>query len=537
MNKGKGKVLVAMLTTLMMVVMAVPLVSALPTAGDEVTRDPLNETQLLGLRIDYRNYGYPDGFPDGWASEEFPGDVGAWAGEMNVTVTDDQGAIPSRLGEEYTAFCLDFYTPIQGGDVLQVDTNLVNDPNLNATEALIVNYIMAMYEPTDDLSGAAIQCAIWFFLTEEYGTYAQMVAGLPPVGARSLSDVQYQFMTDPDPVDPVNDLYDAKINTVSYPSFAADPSVLREAAFVIIDEVEAAMPDLSYPYSISVTPDTQTVNVGDLAPITIEVRDQYGDPFEGALVHLRWMYESVGVWQYDVELTDVNGQIVGYAESDIEDTFHIEACIRGGEAIWVFDPSEPMAIQSLGIPNCVCDDAIAIFEQECYFPCGHTPGFWKENAKKNIEKFQGLPYTGPYSGIVYDKVYKGNGIQVTKEDYEHFLDTIEGKYAGGGIWNWLYFNGTWAAKLDGAFKILNYGGSDPMLKAQKHMLSALLTVQWYDHDGVHEPGWYEGGCVQFDDGSTMNIGDAIAEMMNAYAAGDYEWAHEIAGALNEQCCG
>jgi hypothetical protein len=32
----------------------------------------------------------------------------------------------------------------------------------------------------------------------------------------------------------------------------------------------------------------------------------------------------------------------------------------------------------------------------------------------------------------------------------------------------------------------------------------------------------------------MTIGEAIEEMLQAYLDGDYEWAHEIAGALNEQ---
>jgi len=522
MKTNKGKVIVALLAAVMMMVMAVPSISAAPTAGDKVTRVALDESALYGLRIEYRNYGYPAGFPEQWGNSP-----GAWAGQMNVTVTDDQSANPSRLGEIYTAFCLDFYESITGGDVLMVDSGL--DTYLNAEDALIVNYILAMNEPVDDLSGAATQCAIWYFLTENFGSFDAMVAALPAPGVRTLADVQYQFMTDPAPSDPVNDMYDAKINTALYPAYAPDD--LRNAAFDIIDAVIAAEPALSYPYSITVTPETQTVNVGDPAPFIIEVRDQYGSPFAGASVKVSWMYDAEGIWHNDVETTNVSGQIAGNAISSIEDTFHINACILGGEAIWVYDPADPMVIQSLVIPNEVRDNATAVWEQKCYFPDGHTPGFWKENAKKNIEKFWALPYLGPSSGVLYSKIYRGNGIQVPYEDYQGFLDAIEGKYASPGTWKWLYFNGSWAAKLDAAFKILNYGGSDPMLKAQKHMLSALLTWEWYE---ASDPGYYGAGCVHLSDGSDMNIDDAIADMLDAYATGDFELAHEIAGALNEQ---
>lgn len=535
MNTSKGKILVALLAAVMMAAMAVPLVSAVPTQGDEVTRDALEESHLLGLRIDYRMYSNNfqwDEFPDGsWASVLFPGDIGAWAGEMNVTVTDDQGAIPARLGEKYTTFCIDWYSPIASGDVLQVDSNLAN--GMSAEEALIVNYILAMYEPTDDLSGAAIQCAIWYFLTEEYGTYAQMVAGLPPVYTRSLTDVQYQFMTDPDPVDPVNDLYDAKINVVSYPSFAADPSVLRDAAMAIVADVEAAnvgLEPLKYPYSISITPDTQTVGTGTLADVVIEVLDQYGDPFEGAVVceKLWWASDPIGTLWEGEDITDVNGQIIWSVFSDEEDTFYISACIRGGEAIWVFDPAIPMVLQSLAIPNCPCDEANVVFEEQCYYPDGHTPGFWKNNARKYLES----DLNGGSKKYV--------GVQVPFEDYHEYLEAIDDLMTthcdldDKDNFTWLMnFDDSVANDLAEAYGILSYGGPDPMLKAQKHMLSALLTVFWYGDQMEDGTAWYLDGCVEIC-GEDVNIADAIHQMLLAYDSGDYELAHEIAGALNEQ---
>jgi hypothetical protein len=519
MNMSKGKVLVALLATVMMAFSAVPLVSGIPTAGDEVTRDTLDPSVLNGLRFNYRPYSNEyqwDVFPNDWNNAN---DGGAWAGEMNVTVTalgpvpDD---VPTRLGEEYTTFCLDFYAPIQSGDVLEVDHDL--DTILSPGEALIVNYILATFVPENDLQGAAIQCAIWHYTTEQYGTFATVVAALPPAGARDLGDIQYQFMTDPDPVDPVNDKYDAKINTVSYPAFAADPSVLRDAAFDIIDAVEAAKPDLSYPYSISIAPDTQTVGVGDTATLTITVLDQYDEPFEGASVCIRYMFESEGTWMDDTATTDVNGEVSVMAFSDIEDTMTLVACIRGGEAVWLFDPSEPMVIQSLVVPSCPCDSATVVWEQRCYYPDGHTPGFWKNNARKWLEFNSG-------------ESKKYVGYQVWYEDYEDYLDAITDMY--GGDFPFLSFTGSTEQKLQKAYNILSYGGSDPEKKAQKHMLSALLTVFWYDDQMEDGTAWYLAGCVNVC-GEDMNIADAISAMLSAYDCGDFELAHEIAGALNEQ---
>jgi hypothetical protein len=315
-------------------------------------------------------------------------------------------------------------------------------------------------------------------------------------------------------------MYDAKINTVSYPAYAADPSELRDAAFDIIDAVEAAKPDLSYPYSISVTPDTQTLNVGDQATLTITVLDQHGEPFEGASVCVKWMFDSEGLW-YEFPnwaTTDVNGEISVLADSAIEDTLTFIACIRGGEAIWIFDPQVPMEIQSLVVGSCPCDEATVVWEQRCYYPDGHTPGFWKNNARKWLEFNSG-------------ESKKYVGYQVWYEDYEDYLDAITGMY--GGDFPWLSFTGTTEQKLQKAYDILSYGGSDPVRKAQKHMLSALLTVFWYDDQMEDGTAWYLDGCVNVC-GEDMNIADAIEAMLSAYDSGDYELAHEIAGALNEQ---
>jgi hypothetical protein len=520
MNISKGKVLVAMLATLMMAVAAVPLVGGIPTTGDQVTRDTLDPSALYGLKFDYRPYsnaGQWNLFPNLWQPT---GLGGAWAGEMVVTVTGlgSPDSDPSRLGEKYTTFCLDFYMPIAGGDVLAIDSDL--DNILGPEEAMIVNYILVNFVPQDDLDGAAIQCAIWYYTTEKYGTYDDVVAALPIAGTRTFDDIKYQFMTDPDPVDPVVDMYDAKINTVSYPAYAADPSELRDAAFDIINAVEAAKPDLSYPYSISVTPDTQTVNVGDQATLTITVLDQHGEPFEGASVCVKWMYDSEGLWHEfpDWATTDVNGEISVLADSAIEDTLTFIACIRGGEAIWIFDPQVPMEIQSLVVGSCPCDEATVVWEQRCYYPDGHTPGFWKNNARKWLEFNSG-------------ESKKYVGYQVWYEDYEDYLDAITGMY--GGDFPWLSFTGTTEQKLQKAYDILSYGGSDPLRKAQKHMLSALLTVFWYDDQMEDGTAWYLDGCVNVC-GEDMNIADAIEAMLSAYDSGDYELAHEIAGALNEQ---
>jgi hypothetical protein len=90
-------------------------------------------------------------------------------------------------GQSYQGFCIDLYTDIYVGDNLWVNGPLPGTLGSlsNEVDWSKVTYIINHYTPSSNTEAAAMQCAIWYFSTAQYGPYT------------GVSGVKYQFMTDP----------------------------------------------------------------------------------------------------------------------------------------------------------------------------------------------------------------------------------------------------------------------------------------------------------------------------------------------------
>ncbi|MFP4169718.1 MAG: SdrD B-like domain-containing protein [Methanomassiliicoccales archaeon] len=145
-------------------------------------------------------------------------------------------------------------------------------------------------------------------------------------------------------------------------------------------------------------------------------------------------------------------------------------------------------------------------------PPGHTIGFWKENARKNLAGWT-------------------NGIQVTKEEYIDYLYKINETY--GDDHEWLNFSDlgfpTNHDKLSKAYGTMSgFDHSNMTLKARAHILSLLLTEQMYGED--YSGAWVHIPCG--DDPFTGTMREAIQQIFEWYGAGEYEQAKDAADFLN-----
>ena len=109
------------------------------------------------------------------------GNNGNYAGAINVEIE----------GVTYTAFCIDIYTDISIGDSLYVNGPLPGTMGElpKGIDWGKVNYILNNYSPSTDDEAAAMQCAIWYFTSVQYGVYP---------GNNSDYSGRYQFMTYPE---------------------------------------------------------------------------------------------------------------------------------------------------------------------------------------------------------------------------------------------------------------------------------------------------------------------------------------------------
>ena len=428
--------------------------------------------------------------------------VNLWAGIYLVQVVDGEG---NPVGPTYGTYCLELYQEILANtDELIVDEGLENF--LTAEDACVVNYIMNMYQPTSDVEAASIQAAIWYFLTAEFGVW-------------SPGDFYYQYMTDPFGE---FENYDARNYDPAIPVEERDD--VRVRALEIVAEVEA-LEACTYPVSIELTPDAQSLAVGVEATVVAKVLDQNGDAFEGAEVAFE-VVSGDGVINPSSGVTDSNGEVLVAVTGT--GTVVIKAYTNGGEGVLLYDSltSGPVdeGIQNLAvIPDEVCDDA-QITWSECHFPAGHTKGWWKNNIGKNLrlmgETDRSLPNGRP---------------QLTAAQLESYLEAIDENFDDSGdCLDWLkVFDGNTRSDLRKAYDILNYKGSSADLKAQAQILSLLLTDQWYEQT-VEDEGFYTGGCVRLSDGSTMSIGGAIDEILDDYCAGNFLAAAGFADWINNQ---
>jgi len=195
-----------------------------------------------------------------------------FAGVINVNVD----------GTTYIAYCIDLFTPIDLYDQLLVNGPLPGTAGDLPSEVEWdkVSYILNNYNPTTNDEAAAIQCAIWYFTSVHYGTYNPSA----PLGT------YYQYMTAPN---------DGRLNGPT------GSETVRNRAWQIINTVNAASIP-SYPYSITVTPETITVPNGQTVTITATVRDINGNPLPGVTVNFQ---RTRGSLSRSSGTTNANGQV------------------------------------------------------------------------------------------------------------------------------------------------------------------------------------------------------------------------------------
>ena len=196
-----------------------------------------------------------------------------FAGVINVRVD----------GVNYVAYCIDLFTPISIDDTLLVNGPLPGTAGDLPSEVEWdkVSYILNNYNPSTNTEAAAIQCAIWYFTSVQYGAYNASA----PVGT------YYQYMTAP---------RDGVIR-----NWWGDDTSIRTRAWAIINAVNAAnIPH--YPNSVTVTPETTTVANGQTVTVTATVRDINGNPLQGVTVNFQ---RTSGTLSRTSGTTDANGQV------------------------------------------------------------------------------------------------------------------------------------------------------------------------------------------------------------------------------------
>lgn len=207
------------------------------------------------------------------------------------------------LGTIYPSFCIDLYTPISIGDTLLVNGGLSEEIYENV-EWCKVNYILQNYDPTTNNEAAAIQAAIWYFTTAPFGPYPGTID--PP---------KYQFMT--------------------YTNLNSDGDPVRARALEIIAAAETAG-CMSYPLSISLTPESATLPNGQTLELTATVFDQHGNPLPGITVMLE---TDKGTLSSISGTTDSNGQFKVNLTTDglFDDTATILAWVEGKYGTFLYD--------------------------------------------------------------------------------------------------------------------------------------------------------------------------------------------------------
>ena len=69
-------------------------------------------------------------------------------------------------------------------------------------------------------------------------------------------------------------------------------------------------------------------------------------------------------------------------------------------------------------------------------------------------------------------------------------------------------------------------------KAQKMILSLLLSVEWYDDH--YSAGFYLNGCIDIPGDDDPTIGEALEDILEWYDDGNYEDAKDLADWINNQ---
>jgi len=234
----------------------------------------------------------------------------------------------SYQGDIYPSFCIDLFTPISIGNTLLVNGAL-SPEILENVDWCKVNYIIQNYNPINNDEAAAIQAAIWYFTTAPYGPYP---GTNPP---------KYQFMT--------------------FTNTNDDGDPVRARALEIIEAAEESE-CMSYPFSITLTPESATLPNGQSLLLTATVYDQHGNPLPGIDVKLE---TDKGTLSATSGVTDSNGQVkVTLTTAGLSNTIaNIQAWVEGKYGTLLYDPNEEK--QSLTtttiIPHNIQDESTVNF--------------------------------------------------------------------------------------------------------------------------------------------------------------------------------
>ena len=226
-----------------------------------------------------------------------------YAGAINVEIE----------GVTYTAFCIDLYTDISIGDSLYVNGPLPG--TMGELSKQIdwgkVNYILNNYSPSTDDEAAAMQCAIWYFTTVQYGAYPGNDTNYPG---------RYQFMTYPE--DGVTSDGGTTVQTL---------------AWQMIDAAQS----MQYPSNVTLQPKNTRLPNGGTSTLTATVTDSNGNPLSGITVNFT---TDKGSLSSTTGITNSNGQ-VSTTLSGVGDSSSatVTAQVNGQYGTLLYDnPADPL---------------------------------------------------------------------------------------------------------------------------------------------------------------------------------------------------
>ena len=196
-------------------------------------------------------------------------------------------------GKTYTAYCIDIYTPISINDVLLVGGPLPGSTGdiPQSVDWAKVNYIVSHYDSSKNtttdaknIEAAAIQCAIWYYTSLEYGKYP---------GNNTAHPGYYQFMT-------YNSSYGNPYDGYLQNAVGGSRNTVANRAWQIINEAQSML----YPYTIDLIPNTNKLGNGQSQNLSAMVRDQHGNPISNVTVNFT---TSSGTLNATSAITDALG--------------------------------------------------------------------------------------------------------------------------------------------------------------------------------------------------------------------------------------
>ncbi|AEG18389.1 conserved repeat domain protein [Methanobacterium paludis] len=260
-----------------------------------------------------------------------------FAGIIHVTIN----------GTTYDAYCIDLYTDISTGDRLLVNGALPGTTGNLSTQVDWgkVNYILSHYSGTTDTEAAAIQCAIWYFTSVQYGVYP---------GNDTSHSGYYQFMTyNKNNYSSATTPYDGYCRGW----FGYDKSVYNRAWQIINAAVS-----MQYPTNITLTPETTRVSNGQSTTLTATVTDKNGNPLSGITVTFK---TSKGTLSTTTGTTNSNGQVSTILSGLTNSTATVTAGVSGNYGVLLYDnPKDPKQdlVTVKFLPYILSDTSIVNFD-------------------------------------------------------------------------------------------------------------------------------------------------------------------------------